>query len=198
MKGQMFLLAAIIIATSLFIIRISIRTPSIMEERKTLELTFEKNIFDNLQIEFKKAARYSSNEKLNITGNVFDFGNFTREKMFEHGLTSKFLFVGSLANKSNLIINASLVNLLKESINATLSLNDSANTNTVVDGQRWDTYFSFTPGSTYVLTISYNNTYSENVTIKTKVDKDVFVGFFDLTIESSDTTYRNKFSETYS
>jgi hypothetical protein len=198
MKGQMFLLAAIIIVTALFIIRISIKTPNIIEETKALELTFEKNIFDNLQTEFKDVARYSSNYKLNITGNVFDFGNFTRDKMVEHGLTSEFLFVGSLANTSNSIMNVSLVNLLRQTINASLNLNGTVKTNTDIDGQKWDTYFSFTPGSTYVLTISYNNTYSENVTIKTKVDKDVFVGFFDLTLESSDATYKNKFSETYS
>ncbi|MEM7825108.1 MAG: hypothetical protein QXO27_04005 [Candidatus Aenigmatarchaeota archaeon] len=196
MKGQMFLLAAIIIVTALFILRVSLRAPTIMEERKLLELTFEKNIFDNLQTELKKSARYSSNEKLSITTNVFDFGNFTREKMNEHALSFKFLFVGSLTNISTQILNVSLINLLKEPINATLNLNGSINTNIVIDGQRWDTYFSFTPGLTYVLTISYDN-YDETVIIRTKSDKDIFVGFFDITLESFDSTYKSKFSETY-
>lgn len=197
MKGQMFLIGAVILVSILFLIRISIRTPTIIEERKVLELTFEEKIFENVENELKKSARYSADDKANITTNVFDFGNFTKDKMNEHGLTFEFLFVGSLANKTTQTINISLVNLLGEPINASLNLNGTTNNSIVSDSQRWDSFFLYTPGLTYVLTVSYNNTYSENVTIKTKANKDVFVGFFDISLKSSDATHKSKSSETY-
>lgn len=196
-KGQMFLIAAFILAATMVGLKLLVKTPTIQEEIKLLEITLEHDVTSNLMQEIKNSAKFSINEKTNITRNVFDFANFTERKAYERGLEFKFLFVGALANHSNSILNVSVINMLNEPINASLNLNGIVQTNEIVDNGKWDTYFSFSPGSGYVLTVGYNSTYSENVTIKTKSNKDVYVGFFDISFETSTAVYRNKTQETY-
>jgi hypothetical protein len=196
-KGQMFLIAAFIIAASIVSLRLLIRVPTIQEETNLLKITLEHDMANNWIQEIENSAKFSINEKTNITTNVFDFANFTERKAYQCGLEFKFLFVGSLANHSSSILNVSMINMLNSPINASLNLNGTSQTNEIVDNGKWDTYFSFNPGSSYVLTVGYNSTYSENVTIKTKNNKDVYVGFFDISFESSGTVYRNKAQETY-
>lgn len=196
-KGQMFLIAAFIIAASIVGLKLLVKVPTIQEETKLLEITLEHDISNDLIQEIENSARFSINQKTNITRNVFDFANFTERKAYERGLEFKFLFVGSLANHSNSILNVSMINMLNEPINASLNLNGTVQTSEIVDNGKWDTYFSFTPDSSYVLTVGYNSTYSENVTIKTKNNKDVYVGFFDVRFETSTAVYRDKSQETY-
>jgi len=194
-KGQMFLIGAVIIASSLVILKVVSRSSSVMEEIKTLKVRFEGDIFSNLLAEFNRTMDFSFYEPLNITKNVHDFGNFTKRKMVEHSLDLKFVFVGSLANRTIGYMNVSVVNLFGYNINATLTLNDSqTNTSTVVDYGRWDTNFTITPGSDYILTVTYDSTIN-NVTIETKSNKDVYVGFFDVSLESSDAIHRSEYQK---
>jgi len=197
-KGQMFLLAAIIIMTALIIIRGNVKLYGIVEQRKLLEARFESDIFNNIQNELTKALEFSTNEQENITTNVFDFANFTRDKMVEHSMDFKFLYVGCLANATSHNMNVSLINMMDEPINATLELDgDLKNKDNMVDGEKWDTIFTITPGTTYELIVSYNNTYNETVTIKTRNNNNVYVGYFDVYLETSDTIHRKNFQKSY-
>ena len=89
--------------------------------------------------------------------------------------------------------------MLNGPISVTLNLNDgsSAQTNDMIDNTKWDTNFTFTPGTNYNLTVSYNSTYTQNVTIKTKNNKDIYVSFFDITLQTSNAVYTNKTQDTY-
>ncbi len=193
----MFLLAAFIIATTLIVLKTTLKSPGIQEETKLLEITMEHDLANNFVQEIKNSAKFSINQKTNINRNVFDFANFTERKASEFALDFEFLFVGSLANHTSGNLNVSLINMLNNHINASLNFNGTSQTSGVVDNGKWDTNFSFTPGSTYVLTVSYNSTYNENVTIKTKTNKDVYVGLFDVKFENPSSVYTNKTQETY-
>jgi hypothetical protein len=195
MKGQMFTLAAVIIVSALLILRTTIRAPEISEKRKALEATLETKIFDNLVNELQNAVKISAHDKENISKNVHDFGNFTRDKISGRALDFKFFFVGSLA-RVNGVLNTSVINLLGSSRNVTLNLNGTIANSIVSDGGRWDTNFTISPGDTYVLTVNFEN-YTENVSIKTKNNKDVYVGFFDVYLESEWSSHRNKFQRRY-
>jgi hypothetical protein len=96
-------------------------------------------------------------------------------------------------------MNVTVVNLLNKPINATLQLNGSIpiNNSEMGDSSSWSVSYSITQGETYVLTVGYNGTYSENVTIETKVGKSVYVGFFDVTLTGTETTYKDKFQKSY-
>ena len=196
----MFLIAAFIIAASIVSLRLLIRMPTIQEEINLLEINLEHDMTNNWIQEIENSAKFSINEKTSITTNVFDFANFTERKAYEHSLEFKFLFVGSLANHSSNILNVSMINMLNKPINASLNNGTVIRVSEIVDNGKWDTNFSFTSGNpspTITLTVGYNSTYSENVTIKTKNNKDVYVGFFDITFETSTAVYRNKTQETY-
>lgn len=194
-KGQMFLIAAIIIASSLIILKLVSRSPVVMEETKILKVTYEASIFSNLINELNKTMDFSFYEGINITRNVFNFGNFSKRKMAEHSLDLKIVFVGSLANSSISFINVTVINLFGANINVTLTLNDSqSNTSMVANYGRWDTNFTITPGNDYILTVSYDSI-ANNVTIETKSNKDVYVGFFDVFLKSSEAVHRSKYQK---
>jgi len=66
----------------------------------------------------------------------------------------------------------------------------------VKDSSSWVTNFSITQGNNYILTTSYDSN-QENITVGTKINKSVYVGFFDITLTGSETTYKDKFQKNY-
>lgn len=188
-KGQMFLLGALIITGILVILRYNIAYPGAIEEKKALEVRLENEIFNNIMEEFNSTLRFSYSEPLNITSNVFDFANFTELKISEHSMLFKFLFVGSVANRTTNTLNVTLVNMLNQVINADFTLDGQSDSQSnIVNYETWDTNFTITPGNQYILTLTYDGT-TENVTIKTKQNKDVYTGFFYVSLESEDATH---------
>ncbi len=182
-KGQVFLIAAVVIVSSVFILKAGSFTSSIVEERERFEVRLENSIFENLVTELKNSVHYSLFEGMNITKNVHDFANFTRLKSTGHSLELRVFFIGSTANRTTSILNVSTLNLVGESISVNLTLTPSAQTNTttISDYGRWDTAFDITPGTNYVIMATYNETV-RNVSIKTKSNKDIFNSFFDITV----------------
>ncbi|MEM7821578.1 MAG: hypothetical protein QXX38_02065 [Candidatus Aenigmatarchaeota archaeon] len=196
MKGQMFLIAAIVIATGLLIARFTIKNPSIEEQRKILEMRYEKEFFENIREELENSIIFSSHQKENIANNVFDFSNFTKTKVSEHAMELKLLFLGSISNFSSQTLNITLLNLLNKKIYVELDLNGSKKGNDIEDYGRWDTSFTIIPGLNYVLTFKYDD-YSNNITIRTSESKYVYNSFFDLTLIGFDAVYKRKFQSEY-
>ena len=160
-KGQMFLITAVIIIVTLIVLVITSNLTNIIQEKRELEGRFERDFFINIVNELVKVIEISYHQPSNITNNVFDFGNFTRKEMTERLQTFKFLYVGSLANVSNQQMNVTLVNLLNEPVFATIELNGTSDSqDNIVDASSWTTNFTFSPGSTYVLTVGYNSSSS--------------------------------------
>ena len=182
-------------------LRTNVNITSIIQKKRELEGRFEKNFFINTANEVVKAIEISYHQSNNITKNVYDFANFTKKKMIERSLDFQFLYVGSITPNSSDTdtMNVSVINLLNESINATLQLNSSTpvNFSEIVNYGRWDMNYSISQGSNYVLTVGYNGTHVENVTIDTKVNQSVYVGFFDITLVGSETIHKDKFQKSY-
>jgi len=200
-KGQMFLIIAAIIIVVLVLLKTGVNLPDILQREKEVKSRVEKEYFSNIVDELVKVTDISYHQSSNITNNVFDFGNFTRKKMTERLQSFEFLYVGSItpASSGNDIMNVTVVNLLNKPINATLQLNSftPVNYSEMLDSTSWTTNYSITQGQTYDLIVGYNGTYSENVTIQTKANKAVYVGFFDITLTGSETTYKDKFQKNY-
>ena len=202
-KGQVFLISAIILIVILVILRTGNNLPDVIQSSKKLQENFEKDFFINVVNELVKTIEISYYQPGNMTNNVYNFGNFTRKKMTERLQEFEFLYIGSITPKSSGsdTMNVSVINLLNEPINLTLSLNSSPtqirNNNNMGDYSSYDTSFSITQGTHYILTISYNRTYEENITIETASEKSKYVGFFDITLIGSETTYKDKFQKDY-
>ena len=195
----MFLIGAFIIAISLILLKMNIKSPGIEEQISLMDIVMENSITSNLMHELENSAKFSVDQEDSIATNVFDFANFTERKAGEHGLEFSFLFVGSYANVTSTYLNVSVLNMKNEPIDVTLNLNDgsSAENGQISDNSMWETYFSFVPGDNYNLTISYNSTYTQNITIKTKNNKDIYVGFFDMTFQNPNAVYTNRTQDTY-
>lgn len=181
-KGQLFLIAAVVIVSSVFIIKAGSYTSSIAEERTSFEVRLENSIFNNFATELKNTVHYSLFDGGSIVTNVHDFSNFTKTKSSEHSLDFRIFFIGATANRTTSILNVSTLNLVGESIDVNLTLTPGAQSNstTISNYGRWDAGFDITPGSKYVLMATYNQT-TQNVSIDTKTNKDVFNSFFDIT-----------------
>ena len=205
-KGQMFLIAAVVIVASLVIIKFNTSGPSAKKERESLEVRFENDIFENIVNELNNTLRFSYYDPHNITRNVFDFANFTERKMAEHSMSFRFLYIGIISNKTTSVMNVSLVNMLDSTIDANFTVSAQSKTRSnIINYERWDTNFTITPGTQYELIFKYNSTTgdaststTESITVKTKTSKDVYIGFFHIELESQDATHMEKYQKTIS
>lgn len=197
-KGQMFLIISVIIVLTLIMLKTSVNLTDIFQKKREMEGKFDKEIFENFKNEFIKTIEISYHQPSNISRNVFDFANFTRKKMKERLFTFKLLYVGSITPKSGTNMNVTLINLLDNPINASLSLNGSIqNNDNMIDSSDWKTTFVINPGQNYVLTVSHNNTYQNNITIETESGISRYIAFFDMSLSDLETTYKDKFQKTY-
>ena len=183
----------------LILLKVSANLPDILQQTRKMEARFEQEFFTNIADELPQVIGISYHQSNNITKNVFDFANFTRKTMKERLMDFEFLYVSSITSINDSEMNVTVVNLLDEQINVTLTLNDSQtdSQNYINDSSSWMTIFNMNPGQVYTLTIYYNNMYEGNVTIPTYTGKDTYVGFFDITLLGSETTYKNKFQKSY-
>jgi len=198
-KGQMFLIMSAVTFIVLILLKNSINISDILQNKRELEVRFEKEYFSNIVDEMKGVVGISFYNQDNITNNVFDFGNFIRRKMKERTQDFDFLYVGLVTAGIDNNMSVKVINLLNKPINATLRLNSSdiVNNSEMADASSWEIYYIITEGSGYVITVGYNDTYRENITINTKINKSVYVGFFDITLYGAKTTYKEKFQKSY-
>ena len=195
----MFLITAAILIVILILLKTGANLPSIIQQKRELEVKFEREFFIDIMDELVKVIEISYHQSNNITKNVFNFGNFTRKKMTERSMEFQFLYVGCITPKVGTTMNVTVVNLLDKVINATLQLNSSTPANfSVMDrSSSWDINYTINQGSNYILTVGYNGTYQENITIQTQSGKSRYVGFFDVTFIGLEDTYKDKFQKSY-
>jgi len=198
-KGQMFLIMAAITFITLILLKNTINLSDILQNKRELEVRFEREYFSNIVNEMMETVSISYYKPSNITNNVLDFGNFIRRKMKERTQDFNFLYVGLVTATIDNNMSVKVINLLNKPINATLSLNSSSpiNYSQMTDSSSWEVYYSITQGDNYIITIGYNGTYEENITLNTKTNKSVYVGFFDITLIGTKTTYKEKFQKSY-
>lgn len=200
MKGQVFLLTAGIIIGVFVTLKGFITVSQISSEREILDVSLEDLAFKNIGSEVKQIIGISASTPRNISDNGIDFLNFTRRGSDGHSLDFRALFVGALANSTNQTMNITVFQFLRESnLNVTIRLNTSTpqtNTTLLNDGGIWFNNFTFTRGEIYYLTVTLpDKNYEENITVKTRGNKDTYTGFFDLSLISLRATHADKFQQ---
>jgi len=193
----MFLIASIIIVIILIGLKITANLPDIAEKQKKLNSEYETEFFLNVIDEIDESAKISVHQT-NISTNIYDFANFTKDKMDERMLTFNMLFVGISADQSMTRLNVTLLNFLNSQIDAVLTLNGTSDSQNNIKNQGiWETNFSYTPGNLYVIHISYgSNTYNESMVLDTP-NRDKYYAFYDIELTGTDTTYKDKFDKSY-
>ncbi|MEM5803068.1 MAG: hypothetical protein QXO57_03900 [Candidatus Aenigmatarchaeota archaeon] len=197
MKGQIYLITIVVIALALVGLRLASSPQTSIEQIKLLESSLQSKIFQNLWKEYENNMVISYLDDINL--NTYDFSNFTRKLTQEKALRFDFLFIGSLANYSSSQINVTVLNFLHERIDFILTLNSTPEqsvSSSLEDQGLFSTNFSFTPGETYNLNFKISNqNYEQNITINTNATKNVYVGFFDLTLISDISTNKKMFQK---
>ena len=200
MKGQIFLLTAAVIIGVLVALRGFAATSHITSQREVLDASLENLAFRNAENEVKQVIEISSSTPSNMTDKAIDFLNFTRTGLASNSFDFTALFVGVLANSTNQTMNITIFNFLKETnLNITIKLNTSSpqtNSTLLNDGGIWINNFTFTRGEQYNLTIILpDKNYGQNITIKTRGNKDVYTGFYDIRLTTPRATHISTFRQ---
>ncbi|MGC8812236.1 MAG: hypothetical protein ACP5O8_01460 [Candidatus Aenigmatarchaeota archaeon] len=195
MKGQAFLIIAVIFITILALIKASISFQEIKEGRS---LFFE---FENVKGEMVKSVEFSVYEKENITKNVENFAEFARNSFKRRTLNLKLLLVEAMLE--NNALNVSLKNLLgHEIILLNISLNNSFEEfGNIKDGEKATTSFNLpSENASYSLKIFYKTPYSqeqEEIPVEVETGKSKFIIFFDIVLESESAKLMDKILKNY-
>lgn len=200
MKGQVYLLTAGVIIGILVALRAFTTISQITSEREILDVSVEDLTFKNIENEMEQVMGAVALSPVNMTDNIIDFINFTREGTENQGLDLTALFVSALANSTNQTINITVFQFLRETnLNVTVELNTStiqANRSVMNDSQIFMSNFTFTRGEIYNLTVTFpDGGYEENITVRTRSNRDTYTVFYDIRLDSERATHISKFQQ---
>lgn len=208
MKGQIFLIIAIITIVALMMLRISLDLNKIMENKRYLESGLERQEFQNMEDEIVKSIVISSKNTTAIASNTNDFAKFARGSLTSRGEELNGFLVHSIfptvVAGTDTRLNVTVLNILgTEIVTLNLSLNSSSQMfYSIPDSGSVETNFTFTTSSNanYTLTAYYLTAYenkTEEINIPAEIGKSKYVGFFDLRLISSRLEQRDRLTKTY-
>ena len=194
MKGQFFIIAAIITILILVLIKTNTQIGKIIETKRYVEANLESKEFVNVEEQLEKVLSYSFNK--NIFSNAKKFLRYAKLSFFGRGKELKIL---SIANKyENAVagtantLEVEILNLLGTTIsqlNVSFSYDFTQNKTfeNVEENETISTTFtfSFTVPDNYTLYVTYltpseQKTYSVRIPIE---EGSKFVGYFDIRLE---------------
>ena len=201
MKGQMFLLTAAIVVTLLVSLKAYVNLQQITNQRDILEVNLDGLVFQNIQNEISQVVKYSALDPNHVSDNAIDFINFTRIGMQRQGYNLNGVFIGARVNSTTQLMNITVLNFRGENnLNFTIKLNTSSpqiNSTTLNDFNYWTNNFTFTPGDTYNLTLSLpENGYEKNITVETRGNKDIYVAFYDFSLNTENAVHKKILQDT--
>lgn len=210
MKGQMFMIGAIIIIAALVLIKTSIDVGDILEKKKFLESGMERLEFANMRYEAPKAAYNSLNASVNMTNATNGFIAYAEGKMAGRtvqldGATIT-AYYPNITSGTNSPINVTFYNFFDADasrviVNLSNNYNLPQNFSDVPAGQTRSFAFnvntaSSTNMSLWVFYEVGGERVTENITIPVDLVKTRFVGYFDLRMTDDRGTLRDRFVET--
>jgi len=211
MKGQVFLIIAILFILFVVMLRNGLSLAEILENQRALEENFDMLEFDNIRSEYINAISTGFNSSINMTNNAVNFTRYAQLVEQSKGLNIKAFSVqssyGNVSPSVDTILNITAFNLLGETIsylNMTFTNTTPATQKTfsgIVDNTTMGTFFNFNTGSAinYTLYIFWNTTSrnsSESFNIPVSIASSKYVGFFDIELDGKRSNHHDKFTET--
>lgn len=207
-KGQMFLILAAIIFSSLVAVVLAVNTNQFSYTKKQLETEYEKAFYLALKKELAKTIEINS-QQTNVTDSLKNFASFTRDRLYSKSLQFKLFSSQSIFRNvtvnANTTMNVSILNTLGETISSLYLIfsydNSSQTVSSLADNSTYYANFTFNTASdiNYTLNISYTATTSRvyNMTIPVVVGEGKIVSLFDFQLEAAIASYREEFVENY-
>lgn len=206
MKGQMFIIIAVVVISVLVLLKTSLNLVNILENKRYLEAGLERLEFKNAKDELVRSIKISYNQSSNITNNVNDFSKFARNSLSARAMKFTGLLISSIfPNVSGSTqMNVTTLNLFEDdlqNLNFTFSYDSStSNFTSVAPLQSVTTSFTFpATDANYTLTVYYktaSENATQNITIPVEVGKSKYIGFFDLRLSSNRLEQKDKVTET--
>ena len=112
MKGQMFIILAIVLVVILIGIRASLRATSYSENKIVWESSLNTKVFENLFDESLNIVDFVYPDLEGIPNYVKEFFDFELKKMRERGKNFEGIFIGVYPNSSSNQMNVTIVNFL--------------------------------------------------------------------------------------
>lgn len=199
-KGQMFLIAAVVIVAVLVVLGFSMSSPASVEQENVMKSTLESEIFDNVLNEFNATMDMSANAPANITANIVDFASFSRIEMSGRAMVLNTLVVGTFAGQKPKELSVTTFNSLGSPINASLEVNgQTASNSSVANNDFWATTFTMKPGDTYMMNVTYNvlggAATKYTIQITTKKKQDTYTGFFYVVLTGASASHVSQYQK---
>jgi hypothetical protein len=180
-KGEAFLLAAVIISVALVAMFQPMRSEYLVKQKQLLQGEFFSDIFENIFNEIKNSIYFSYDNFDSMILNSYDFLNFSQKIANQKAINFKSLIIVAQANESG-YINLTVINFLSENLLIILTFNNTQNTTLLLSQYSINsTKFTYTPGNSYNLTIQYENI-ERIIEIETFANKKVFLAYVDISL----------------
>jgi hypothetical protein len=190
MKGQMFIIAALVVIMVIIGLKNSLSFASILETQRHLVAALDVLEFSNIRNEMVRVLQISFNSPTAMTSNLINFDSFIRDMQTEKNVEFDSLLVmtyySNLTASVDTIVNVTVYNSLGTNMKS-LNLTFNGNSQTFSLANQNTLYTGFTaniPASTnQTLTIVYNTSSTgqmETVTIPLTIGSSNYVTFYDI------------------
>jgi len=190
MKGEAFLLAAVIISVALVAMFQPMRSEYLVKQKQLLQKEFFLDIFENIFNEIKNSIYFSYDNFDSMILNSYDFLNFSQKIAKQKSMNFESLILILKADGTNKI-NVTAINFLSDNLQLNLIFNNTQNS--IVISPLYSinsTSFTYTPGNTYTLTIQYENI-ARSIDIETLANKQIYLAYVDVSLNWLEESRRN-------
>ena len=190
MKGEAFLLAALIISVASVAMFQPMRSEYLVKQKQLLQKEFFLDIFENIFNEIKNSIYFSYDNFESMILNSYDFLNFSQKMANQKSMNFKSLVLILKADGTNKI-NITAINFLSDNLQLNLTFNNTQNSIIILPLYSINsTSFTYTPGNTYTLTIQYENI-QRSVDIETKANRQIYLAYVDVSLNWLEESRRN-------
>jgi hypothetical protein len=190
MKGEAFLLAAVIISVALVAMFQPMRSEYLVKQKQLLQKEFFLDIFENIFNEIKNSIYFSYDNFDSMILNSYDFLNFSQKIANQKSMNFESLIL-ILKTDGTSKINVTAINFLSDNLQLNLTFNNTQNSIVILPLYSINsTSFTYTPGNTYTLTIQYENI-ARSIDIETKANKQIYLAYVDVSLNWLEESRRN-------
>jgi hypothetical protein len=190
MKGEAFLLAAVIISVALVAMFQPIRNEYLVKQKQLLQKEFFLDIFENIFNEIKNSIYFSYDNFDSMILDSYDFLNFSQKIANQKSMNFESLVLILKADGTSKI-NVTAINFLSDNLHLNLTLNNTQNSIVILPLYSINsTSFTYTPGNTYTLTIQYENI-QRSIDIETIANKQIYLAYADVSLNWLEESRRN-------
>jgi hypothetical protein len=190
MKGEAFLLAAVIISVALVVMSQPMRSEYLVKQKQLLQKEFFLDIFENIFNEIKNSIYFSYDNFDSMILNSYDSLNFSQKIANQKSMNFESLVL-ILKSDGTSKINVTAINFLSDNLQLNLTFNNTRNSIVILPLYSINsTSFTYTPGNTYTLTIQYENI-ARSIDIETLANKQIYLAYVDVSLNWLEESRRN-------